>query len=141
MADAGGAVSLALQIAQGLNVYYTQFRAFRDDVETVVLRTERLQIILRCLERPVQRLELDDEPISEQTWSCIAECLKAVKSLKQYQEKCSEVQHAPDQLRHTLLHAKNRLAYPFRKTTLEELQKVLDRLLANLELILHALQL
>jgi hypothetical protein len=142
MGDAGsivGTVSLALQLVQGLSKYYTRFRSYSDDVEAVITRTKRLEGVLRILERPIQHLERDGDPISEEIRGCIAECLTGIAKLKEYQQKCCETKPAPDAFAKKVLQMQNRFEYPFRKSSLEDLHRVLDRLLENLLLILQAL--
>jgi len=142
MADAGsivGAVSLALQLVQGIAKYYTQFRAYSDDIEAVITRTKRLEGVLHVLELPVQRLGRGGNPISDQTTACIAECRIALTKLKQYKDKCFETKPAPDAFAKKMLQTKKNLEYPFRKPSLDELHRILDRLLENLLLILQTL--
>lgn len=142
MADPGGiigAISLALQVTQGLKIYYTQFTSYHEDIAAVIARTKRLESVLRALEPSVLRLGLDDDPISDEIRSCIMECIDAVKKLKAHQEKCGEVDTIPDTLRTRIYIAKKRLAYPFRKDTLEDLNKSLDRFLGTLQVIIQAL--
>jgi hypothetical protein len=142
MADAGavGALSLALQVLKELHSYYTKFKSHDEDIATITTRLDHLHVILRVLERPVQRLDYDDnDPLTEELWSCVAECLKGVKKLQLYRDKCYKNRYAEERL--SIQDIKNRVAYPFRKGTLEDIQKVLDRLLQNLQLILQALDL
>lgn len=141
MVDPGGvigAVSLALQVIQGLNAYYTQFKSYNEDIDAVLSRTNRLHSILRILERPLLKLETDDDPVSEEVWACIAQCLKVVKKLNVHQEKCSREENAKDTLRTKMHEVRNRTAYPFRKHTMDDMQKLLDRMLENLAVILQA---
>jgi hypothetical protein len=85
MADAGavGALSLALQVLKELHSYYTKFKSHDDDIAAITTRLDNLHVILRVLERPVQRMDYDDnDPLTEEVWSCVAECLKGVKSCR-----------------------------------------------------------
>lgn len=136
-----GAVSLALQVVQGLKTYYTQYLSYHDDIAAVVTRIKRLESILQIVENPTKKLSLTDDPISDEVWSCIAEGLKTVEKLKSYQEKCSYASNASGIQASRMHEVKKRLAYPFRKDTLEDLQKCLDRLLESHQVIMQALQL
>lgn len=55
MTDPGslvGAVSLTLQVVQGLKAYYlNNFKSFHEDADAVVERTERLEAILQLLQK------------------------------------------------------------------------------------------
>jgi chromosome segregation ATPase len=144
MGDPGGAIgalSLALQVVQSLKVYYSQFTAYHEDIQSIVLRTTRLENLLLVLERPIRKLDLDDDPISRECRKCISECMKAVEKLTLYQERVSQTNNTEDRLRKRVRGFQKRLAYPFRKDALEDLQTVLDRLLENLQLVIQALQL
>jgi hypothetical protein len=142
MADAGavGALSLALQVLKELYSYYTRFKSHDDDIAAITTRLDNLHVILRVFERPVQRLDYDDnDPLTEELWTCVGKCLKGVKKLQMYRDKCYKDKHAEERL--SIQDIKNRVAYPFRKGTLEDIQKVLDRLLQNLQLICQVLHL
>lgn len=144
MVDPGGivgAISLALQVAQGLRSYMSQFTSYHDDVAVVISRIERLESILRVMERPISRLQLENCPISEEFWSCVAECLRTVQRLKKFQAKCSQPSNGSDGLKSTVQRAKDRVMYPFRIDTLQELQKTLDRVLGQLQVIVSTLEL
>jgi hypothetical protein len=55
--------------------------------------------------------------------------------------KCEKSKYAPNSLRGGEQMIRARILYSFRKDTLENLQKDLDRLLENLQIGLQALQL
>jgi hypothetical protein len=147
MGDPGsivGTISLGLQLVQGVSKYYTRFSSYSEDIAAVIVRTERLEAILRVLEGPIQRLQSNGDsrnPITEETRSCLAACLTAISNLEQYQRKCTETRPAPDAFVMKMLKTKKQLEFPFRKDSLEDLQKILDRLLENIVVILQALQL
>jgi hypothetical protein len=143
MVDLGGvvgAVSLALQVVQGLTKYYTQLKSHNDDVKNVLSRTRRLESILSLLQRTVRKLDLDDDPISEETRDCIEECLSSIKKLDLYRRKCCHAGSPGHILGEMGARAQTKLAYPFRKATLDGIQVEMDRTLGNLMTILQVLQ-
>lgn len=144
MADPGGvvgALSLALQVVQGINKYYTQLKCHNDDVANIVSRTRRLHSILRRLQQTATKLDLDDDPLSNDLRDCIEECVTSVNKLDCYRRKCdrSAVPIHRSPLMETASTAHMKLAYPFKKTTLDGIQVEVDRTLENLKTILHVL--
>lgn len=104
-------------------------------------RIEHTQVILRILERPVDELYRADDPLSEEVWACIAECVRGVKKLERYQKKFGEAEFAPNTLLNKAILVKRRIVYPFKKKTLVDVQRIVDSLLDNLQIVLQALQL
>lgn len=137
MVDPGGAIgalSLGLQVIQGLSNYYVRFKSYHADIKAVVDRVATLEEIFRTIEEPIRKLDTGQNPIAKQTRSCISKCLDAVKELDAYEKKCSETKSPAD----TVL---KRAAYPFKKSTLGEIQGLLDRVLEQLQIILQVLSL
>ncbi|KAJ4295096.1 hypothetical protein N0V90_007105 [Kalmusia sp. IMI 367209] len=144
MSDPGslvGAVSLTLQMLQGLKWYYSHFRSYHDDIEAVLSRAERIESILSVLQKPVEKFGRDDYELFAEVKNCIRVCEEARVRLKEHQEKISTPEYRQDVLIKKLVLVKKRFAYPFRKETLEDLQKQLDRMLESLQVVLHALHL
>ena len=143
MGDAGavvGVVSLALQVLQGLSQYYSQFKAFDDTIAQTTHRVERLRGILVAVDGPVRKLEVDNSPISEQVRLAITSCEVGLGKLQEIVEKCSKTQIGGKFLS-PLQAVKNRVLFPFRKSTLDDLGTYLGGVQANLDTILQALQL
>ena len=144
MADPGsaiGAVSLALQVVQGLATYYTRFKSYGDDVKITLSRIKRIESILSTLKRTVSRLNPDDSSVSEVVCDCIEECLQAVQKLDVYRQKCFHAENMPDTPRKKAQKGRKKATYPFRKSTLEGIQVETDRLLENLQIVVQTLQL
>ncbi|KAF2788778.1 hypothetical protein K505DRAFT_366174 [Melanomma pulvis-pyrius CBS 109.77] len=143
MVDPGtavGVISLGLQVLQGLSNYYSQFASFSVEITTVVERIQSLCAIIDALDGAVQKLQRD-EPISAAVRQCIDACKAGLRDLEVYQKKCGEITLVPTTIEDKIQLVKKRLLFPFRKGTLEDLQKILDRLQSNLDTIILALQL
>ncbi|KAF1997442.1 hypothetical protein P154DRAFT_578863 [Amniculicola lignicola CBS 123094] len=143
MSDPGtavGVVSLGLQVLQGLTTYYSQFKSFSTEISAVVGRIENLHLILSALDIPVRKLERD-EPISAAVRQCIDNCQAGINDLEAYRRKCGEVPLPSTQKEDRMRLIANKLLFPFRKNSLEDLGKILDRLQLSLDTIIHALQL
>jgi len=144
MTDAGGIVgtiSLALQVMQGLKWYYSQFTAYGDDIASVVTRIGLIEDNLGLLDTVVQRLKRDDDAITAAVQTSIAACGDAMHRLKTYQEKCGDPEFSADTAKKKALLFKKRVLYPLRKDTMKDIEKQLDRLVENLQIIMQALQL
>lgn len=144
MAEAAGAavgvVSLGLQVLQGLASYYTQYKSFSCEITAVVGRIARLTAILDALDGPVRKLECE-ESIPAEVRRSISECEAGIQMLKIYGKKCGEVKFEPQNMDDRLQLVKKKLLFPFRKGSLEDLMKNLDRLQNNVDTIIMALQL
>jgi hypothetical protein len=146
MADPGslvGAVSLGIQVLQGIKVYYGHFSSYHDDIETIVAHTTRLEAVFRVLERPIQESAIDGSELSEEIWNCMAACLRGLQKLDDFRRKCANSKYSPGKmkLREQIGKVKKRVSYPFRTATLENLRKELGRLSENLQTAIQALQL
>lgn len=144
MADAGsivGAISLALQVLQSLNWYYSSFIQFHDDVAAVVKQAGLLENNLNLLSTTIQKLDHKDDGITASVQKNISACEDAIRRLKQHVENCGSTDCSPDTLRRKLVLVKRRMVYPFKKDTLEDIQRHLERLSVHLQVIMQALQL
>lgn len=138
MVDPGsavGVVSLALQVAQGLSKFYSDFKSFDNSIKSSLQRIRQLEQTLSALNGPLNKLNVDNILMSEQVRSLIKECEDAVQKLDVHLNKCRNVKVGKPRL------VANRALYPFRKTTLEELHNDLDRFQASLDTGLLALRL
>ena len=144
MSDPGslvGAVSLTLQVLQGLKWYYSHFRSYHNDIEAILSHAERIESMLCILRKPVEKLWRDDDELSAEVRDCIRVCEEARTRLIEHQEKISIPEYRQEVLIKKLVLVKKRFAYPFRKDTLEDLQKQLDRMLKSLQVVLQVLHL
>jgi hypothetical protein len=143
MVDPGtavGVISLGLQVLQGLTQFYTRFASYSADITAVVRRIESLCLILEALERPVRKLERD-EPISAAVRQCIESFKAGLRELTTYQRKCGDISLVPTATEDKIRLVRMRVLFPFRKATLDEVGKVVDRLQLNVDTIMQALQL
>jgi hypothetical protein len=135
-----GFVSLSFQVIQGLKLYYTQYLSFHDDIDALLMRVDGIQALLSSLECQMETFNYSDDAMCTQLDDCLRVCNDSIEKLKDYQQKCSEPRHSPGKLRSKLEWVKLRVLYPFKKETLEDLHKALDRLLANLQIALQISQ-
>ena len=139
MSDPGsivGAVSLLLQSLQEMKKYYSNYRNFNEDIVNITVRIQHLEVILSVIEKHIQSLWRDDDETCNEVKECIVACDDARKKLELHLQKCDgSLRKGNSAILST------RLLYPFRRATLEDLQKQLDRLLNNLQTVMHAFDL
>jgi hypothetical protein len=143
MVDPGtavGVISLGLQVLQSLTQFYTRFASYGADIRAVVQRIESLCLILEALERPVRILERD-EPISAVVRQCIESFKAGIRELTTYQRKCGDISLIPTAIEDKIRLVRTRVLFPFRKETLDEVGRIVDRLQLNVHTIMQALQL
>ena len=131
-----GAISLLLQIVQGLKKYYLDYRDFTKHVGNIFTHIERAEAILSVLKIPIEHVWRDNEELPTEVQKCVHSCEEACGKLGNQLrlfKKCHGQQN-------TVL-TKARMLYPFRKSTLEDLQKQLNRLFNDLQLLVNALNL
>ena len=134
-----GITSLGLQVCQGLVQYYTQFKCFHHDVSAAIERAQRLAGILNILQDYLRK-SVEDEASAIEAWKSILACDEGLKRLQHLVKKYEDLK-LPENLEDKLKLAQERLLYPFKKDSLDELNNKLDRLQANLQVALQALQL
>jgi hypothetical protein len=133
-------ISLGLQGLNGLTTYYSQFKSFSTEISALVGRIESLHVILSALDVPVRKLK-HDGLISAAVQQCIDDCQTGINDLEAYRKKCGDVTLLPTKKEDRMQLIAKKLLFPFRKSTLEDLGKILDRLQLNLDTTTHALQL
>lgn len=143
MVDPGsaiGVVSLGIQVAQGLVKYYSNFKAYDDDISHAVKRTERLHSTLAALEVTLQEVETNGDSVSERARISICDCEHELLKLGEVVKTCAEAP-APTSMAARMKLIEKRLAYPFRKGTLRDVIAWVDRAQADLDTAIQALQL
>lgn len=141
--DAGGVVgivSLALQVSQGLAKYYGHFKQFDGDIATSVQRLERFHAILKAVEGPVRKLERDNDCISEEIRLAMIKCTDSLQKLEEWVQHCHQAP-VPGKRKSRLLRVQERILFPFRRDALDQINEYLSVVQANLDTILHALNL
>ncbi|KAH7130138.1 hypothetical protein B0J11DRAFT_245091 [Dendryphion nanum] len=133
-----GVVSLGIQVCKGLISYYTQFRNAGEDIKDVVISIEGLQATLKTLELVKTRTVDPNNAISKQAEKAMKDCNDGLNRLDTMRRKCLDIKLAGN-LQDKIKHAKNRLFWPFRKDTLNDIQNVVDRLQENLQLAVQLL--
>ena len=135
-----GVVSLGLQVFQGLIKYYSHFKAHDEDIAYLVLKSESLQNILQSLNSLLKRAEVGPANISTQVRNAVGICETRLQKLLLAVKKYGNLE-IPVTREERLRAIRKRALYPFKQTTLQELNVTLEGLTIDLQLALQILSL
>lgn len=130
-----GAISLGFQVTRELAVYYSAFKSYHSDVEAVATRVELISNVFERMQATIQTLSPAQIDSLKELDRLVIACVDSLHELERYQEKCAKTKHAPDHLKGHMESITKRLVYPFRKSTLEGLQRTLDSLIGIVQLM------
>lgn len=133
-----GITSLGIQVCQGLARHYAQFTSFHHDISSTVGRVEQLERILEILSRHLQNLE-EHGGVADEVLRSIVDCGAGLRRLDGLVKKFREVQ-MPVKPEDRVRIVRKRLLYPFKKDSLDELSRTVDRLQASLQLAIQTFQ-
>jgi hypothetical protein len=132
-----GITSLGIQTFQILYNYYSHYKGFHDDIDTVLRQVEGLKGILESLRQVKERFEIDNHAPSSQLQLALEACEAALKQLKIMADKCNTTKQAGD-IQTRFRNARKRLLWPYKKDTLSDMLAVLSRFQDNLSLALQS---
>ncbi|KAI8933484.1 hypothetical protein NX059_009222 [Plenodomus lindquistii] len=122
-----GVASLGIQSCQIIHKYYSQHRSYDDDIQQVLEQIRSLEGMLSALRDAKSRVEVDNHEPSSQLHMALGRCEAAVKRLDAFAKKCGALgADSDDRSRFAL--ARDRLLWPFRRETLNELRDNVDNL-------------
>ena len=134
-----GIISLGIQVCRGLVQYYSRFRTYHEDIDVVIQRLEGIRGILVALDLIKEKVGLDNDEPSAQLRLALQAYRNSVQKLECMVRKGGEIK-VPKTLEDRLRLAGKRILWPFKRGTLSDMQKTLDRLQKDLHLafqILH----
>lgn len=137
MADPLSAISLGIQVAQGLVHYVRSFRGYDREIDVFVSSVERLKINLQLtrdyLEDPASQFDSEAKLMREQLEKNVRDVNIAIADLQRELQKLQ-----PDEIRSglqsTIKKFGRQAAWHFRKDALPRLQTTVADILRNLEL-------
>ena len=132
-----GAISLGFQVTRELAVYYSAFKSYHDDVRAVTNRIELVNNVFERLQATIQRLKVIQIDSSKEVERLLLSCVDSLKELERYRDKCKKDKNTPANLKTHVEMIIKRTAYPFRKSSLESLQRTLEGLINALQLMLQ----
>lgn len=131
-----GITSLGIQVCQELVKFYSDYRNYRKDIDSIVRKAEGLDGILRVLGNVKSNIKIENDEASKLLQGAFQACDDALRKLKQRVTECN-MTSIPGSMKDRVLLAKSKLLWPFKKNTVIDMQKTLDGLQENLSLALQ----
>jgi hypothetical protein len=135
-----GAISLGIQVIQSLVDYYTAYKHRESDVQYTFKKLTHILNVLEILRKQLgsRKFRSDERSVLDTVERCIGNCEDVVNELNEETEKIHKASSSG--IVAAAREAGRRLAYPFRKSTLQKLDEDVDDMCANLTLALQVLQ-
>lgn len=136
-----GLLSLGIQVSQTLVRFYTTYKDQDTDLARVTRSLGNLQSIFRALDAAVEerRSQADTQGLLQEVEKAVQQCKEIIIELQGECEKFHKYSAAG--LRDHVKVAGRRVAYPFRKSTLQKLEEDINDIRENLSFALDVLQL
>lgn len=135
-----GIVSLGIQVCQGLITYYSAYKdqdaiilAVQQNVTALLGHLSKTQLILHSLSG-------EHDSATAQVESEVKRCLTSISALEVTRKKCRD-ESLSDGIRSQVKRKAQKLSFPFRKETLEDVQKNVGTVQACLHMAISILEL
>ena len=136
--SAVGVISLGLQVCGGLLSYYKDFKSYNYYGDRIHRKLGGLQRTLQCLEKSLKDLAPWPKPAAENVRYQITSCEAGFQALKETWEEC-EVIASSNTSRERMQSLSRRLAFPFKKSKVQDVEAILSELQQNLDTALQTL--
>jgi hypothetical protein len=139
-ASVAGVISLGIQVSQSLVDFYKLYRALDSTIASTTRDLESLLGVFQHLHRALatRKFREDERYLVEKIEETIRACDEIINELQLECEKFSkDSQHG---FRDAIKVAARRVAYPFRRSTLQKLDEDVEELRANISMALAVLQ-
>ena len=123
-----GAVSLGIQVCQGLVSYYANYKSFDDDIDRIMNKLRGLEETLENLKNGITRFQSANAKEVEDVNKKILSCDDGIYRLQAVLDKCRASPSTNSVHKFVL-----KTLYPFKKTTLYELDASVRDLQGNLD--------
>jgi hypothetical protein len=136
-----GLLSLGIQVTQSLVDFYASYKDRDSNLNNTVQELESLLDILQHLSKALatRKFEADERGLVERIENTIKDCEEAIKELD---DECKKFKQASSQGKIDAIKvAARKLAYPFRRSTLQKIDENVGELRTNVGLALGVLQL
>ncbi|ETS80402.1 hypothetical protein PFICI_07931 [Pestalotiopsis fici W106-1] len=138
--SAVGIISLGIQVAQSLFDYYNAVKSQHSDVAHTIRKLDSLLEILGSLQHRIdgRRFRADEQDAVRKIESLINESEECIQELQDEAEKFKQCPVGT--IQSAVRTTARRVAYPFRRSTLEKLDEDVDDIVDRLKLALQLLQ-
>ena len=120
-----GAVSLGIQICQGLVSYYSAYKSSDEDIDRIINKLRGLENTLKNLKKGITKFRNANAQEVKDVNEKILSCDEGIHNLQKILQKFRSSSHSVQRTAQKTL-------YPFRKATLHELDVSLNDLQRNL---------
>ncbi|KAJ5605672.1 hypothetical protein N7510_008453 [Penicillium lagena] len=140
-ASVAGLLSLGIQVTESLVKFYTTYKEQDTDVARTTESLDNLLGIFRSLDIVLQnrQFSIDEKDLVQEINQAIQKCDGIIEQLQSECDRFQQVSEA--NFKGRIQTAKNRVAYPFRKGTLQNLEEDIREIRDNLSIALNVLQL
>ena len=136
-----GIISLGIQVTTSLVKLYSSYKGRESDIIRMTEKLDGLLVILQSVETTLsgRKFHVDERSLIQRIETSIKSCDEMIQEL---QDECSKIsKSSSDGTTAAIKRAGRRVAYPFRKSTLQKLDEEINDLRANLSTALDVLQL
>jgi hypothetical protein len=140
-AGVAGLISLGIQVTESLVAFYTSYKGQDSEITRTTDKLEGLLNTFRFLSNALQKRQFrpDEQDLVKNVESSIQQCDELIREL---QDECQEFNKVSTSgIRGAIKIAGRRVAYPFRRSTLQKLDEDIGEIRDNLSLALDVLQL
>ena len=140
-AGIAGLISLGIQVTGSLVKFYTSYKGQDTDITRTTAKLQTLLDSFQLLQAALQSrtFQSNEQDLIKNVKSSIHQCDEHIQELEEECKKCEKA--SATDINATIRAAGRRAAYPFRHSTLQNLDEVIDEILQNLSLALDVLQL
>ena len=135
-----GLISLSIQACEGLTIYYNDYRSQSEEIKSIFQHVEDLKNLCENLKLELRRRSRrSSEPLDNQVTHLISSCRDGISELESVLKKCSTTKK-PASRAARLDQLRLRIAYPFKKSTIQRLNDSVHRVQRNLQSALQIVQ-
>ncbi|RWA09262.1 hypothetical protein EKO27_g5832 [Xylaria grammica] len=134
-----GVVSLGLQLYGGLKQYFDDFNSRDERVAKTLSFLEQLKEALDIINAATRSLRTRQQAPADTVLSCLRSCLGEMQVLQTKMQEFGPSQQI--NLKGKMKEMKKKLEYPFQISVIEEIGKNLERIMSQLLLTIHGLEL
>ncbi|KAF7905752.1 hypothetical protein EAF00_000031 [Botryotinia globosa] len=128
-----------LQVSQGIVSYYSAYRDQAEEIDGIAQRTQALHTTLKHLQVSLRSLHSTHTSAVALVAATVASCADNIRTLETTLQKCQL--SVPIGTIEKICFLGKKAIFPFRQATLQKLEYIVDKLQANVDMAIMALQL
>ncbi|KAF9695944.1 hypothetical protein EKO04_005955 [Ascochyta lentis] len=139
LGTAVGIASLGIQVCQSLYRYYSHFKDFDKDIDSILDRLVELESRLNLLDSLRPLVEVSGSPVSLGLQRALNACDVGASDLQLMMQKCGSTK-PPASTQEKIRLLKSRILWPLRKDNVSSMGTTLDRLIHDVQFAVQILQ-